>query len=262
MGLLDSLLSLQPRLLWSMDHASGLPVDVSGNGKNATNIFGTVTPRYGPVVPASLGARTPQSAAAVSNGYGIPVASIDSWASGQPMTWSFWAVLNATPTVSSMVGGRRKSGLFDSIIYIATTRNPTFYLLNGSAPAGEEYFGFQSSSGVNWLWPIGQWTMVTITIDASNLVTIYVNGVVMGFDFYSPGTTHIGYRTSATSINRNNSGDYFMAGGGGLDTFGTPDMTYGPVALWNRALSANEVKQLADAGFSNGVALGMGGYGG
>lgn len=264
MGLLDTLVATAPSLMWQMDHASGAPKDVSGHGRNATNTFGTVTPRYAPSAPGLVGARTPQSGAAVSNGYGIAVGSLDSWALGQALSGAVWGVLNSTPTFPSMIFGRRKGGtpIGASQMYFNTNRSVKLYFLDQSSGTHENYCGLQTSAGVNWLWPLGLPTMVGFTLDTSNNLIMYVNGVQMGFDFYSDSATHVGYVTTAVCGHRNNGGDYFMAGGGGQDTFGTPDFTYGPVVTWNRVLTAAEMSKLYVEGVRGGVNLGMGGYGG
>ena len=261
MSLLEALYSSAPSLLWPMDHASGAPVDASGNGRNATT-FGTVTPRYAQAAPGLPGARTAYGAATISNGYGLAAASDISWAAGTNLSAAFWAVLNATPANPAMVFGRRKNnpgGSATSMFYMATNRTLTFYMLTGGA--NENYAGLQTSSGVNFVWGLGAIHMVAVTFDSSNLMKFYLDGLPIGFDWWPTGSTDSGYTLSATATQRNNFGDYFMAGGGGFDTFGTADMTYGPAASWNRTVSASEMKAFYDESLRGGVVLGHGNYG-
>lgn len=113
----------------------------------------------------------------------------------------------------------------------------------GDATSGTNIEAWSAANGGNILTPYSfaddQWGFIALTANAG-VTTLYLNGVQVG-------------QMNATVANYGSSGFNFNIGGGGVFN-GTGDYFRGEideVAVFNKALAANRVKQLYDAALGN-----------
>jgi hypothetical protein len=166
---------------------------------------------------------------------------------------SMWVKVNTcnlTETKTNMIYGRADGvlGAKDSyyMFYEPNTCNLTYILAN----ALPTYF--YTTTQANAL-SINNWVHVVLTYDALNAVKIYINGTEQSYiiNQVPTGAINTGGKTRSLHI-----GGTVLQGGadpihpfsGSIDEF----------AMWNRALTSNEVLQLYNLGMGNSYQFGLG----
>ena len=148
--------------------------------------------------------------------------------------------ITGTLTISAWIyprsfGGSSRGRIVDKI---AGSGTGYAFLLDNSNTTNGITFGVNSGGGadifiVGNVITLNKWQYVTVTLDAANVVSIYVNGIVIG-------TSTRNFPTSGA----NN----FVIGGRTIDDGRTFDGKIDDVRIYNRALSTKEVLSLYKAG--------------
>lgn len=193
---------------WTFDGAdttTATATDKSGNGNNGTLTNGPT------VVTGKIGQALKFTGSNIVN-------------SGTTMAGT-WPAL----TISAWVNPS-SAGTWRAIVQTATTGDRALYLQNN-------YLQFYNSCNSTGTVQNNKWTHVTVTIDGSDVIKYYINGVASG------GCTVAGLRAveylHISGVNTADSENFQ----GKIDD----------ARVYNRALSATEIKQLYNTGAGNQV---------
>lgn len=149
---------------------------------------------------------------------------------GNQVTLSGW--INPRVNVPAIYFGKTQYGSSDYLLVYGTGLH-AIVDLNGAAVSVLGYSDFPAKTKL-YVPPIGEWTHIAMTYDGTT-VTLYANGEVIGQTFYSG--------------NISGTDEPFNIGGRAVDEgTGKFNGLVDEVQVFNRALSADEIRRLFEAG--------------